>query len=175
MLDYTKYLNNSFRFILYFEVVDNNIVVHYAKEDDLVIPYSMDTEKFLLILMRNQVLSFYDTYLQLCKQYNNFDNSFSNVISVMSLIYSVVEQNVLAFLFATLFWGKGVWNKRNHVKLKELIDDYEKNKFFVDNEDKFRDFGIDISINDLDSYSKSQLISMLYKTDDSLKLRNNQY
>ena len=52
MLDYTKYLNNSFRFILYFEVVDNNIVVHYVKEDDLVIPYSKDTEKFLLILMR---------------------------------------------------------------------------------------------------------------------------
>lgn len=167
MLDYTKLLKKTYRFILNYEIIDNNIVVHYANDEDYVVPYSKDIEKILLVFMKNQILSVEEKFLEVSERHREYDDFLIKFLCGGSLVYSFVEQQFLAFLSALGFFGIMVFRKKSYDRTQILLEDYEKNKFFVDNEEKFIEFGVDVNINDLDKYSKSDLFSMLYKTDES--------
>lgn len=167
MLDYTKYLKDAYRFILNYEIIDNNIIVHYANDEDYVVPYSEDIEKILLVFMKNQILSVEEKFLEVSERYREYDDSLIKLLCGGSLVYSFAEQQFLAFLSSLGFLGILAFRKKSYNKTQVLLEDYEKNKFFVDNEEKFVEFGIPVNINDLDKYSKSDLVSMLYKTDES--------
>lgn len=162
MLDYTVYLKNYHRFILNYEIVDDNIVIHYANEEDYIIPYSKDMERVLLVFMRNQVLDFSDKFSKVKDEYLKFDNFFPKCACGVTLAYSIFEQQFFAFLLSAFFGGLIVFRNKSHDKDSKLLEDYDKNKFFVENEEKFLEFGKNITLNDLDRYSKEELVSMLY-------------
>ncbi len=126
-------------FILYYEKKDDNMVVHYADNDQIVVPYTEENKNKVLTKMRKQV-----------KNCNSFleDVSYSRQIYknrwVWSLGFSFTFL-MLCFLGiggliplfgTTLFACLAVMNlKENHV-CNTYIEDIEKNTLFVEKEEE---------------------------------------
>ena len=165
MLDYTKFLECKFRFILNYEVKDGNLIIHYAKEDDLVVPYTTDAEKVVLLFMKNQIIYSEEIFKKIRERYDGFYDILSRYLCGVGFAYSLLEQQFIAFIASIGLLGFNYLQSRQHKKIGIILEDYEKNKFFVDNQDKFEEFGVDININQLDSYTKEDLLLKLCYTE----------
>lgn len=155
MLDYTKYLKKTYRFILNYEVINDEIIIHYAKEETLVIPYTKEAEITILMLMKEQIISAKDIFSKLSEKHLEFDNFFPNIFFATSLAYSLLEKQYIVLLFAASFLGISLLRKKNNELLGKILEDFEKNKFFIENEEKCLNLGI--TINDLEHYTKNEL------------------
>ena len=98
MLDYTKYLKKTYRFILNYEVINDEIIIHYAKEETLVIPYTKEAEITILMLMKEQIISAKDIFSKLSEKHLEFDNFFPNIFFATSLAYSLLEKQYIVLL-----------------------------------------------------------------------------
>lgn len=169
MLDYTKYINESYRFILNYEIKDENIIIHYAKEEDLVVPYTKDAETFILIMMQDQIIAFSNIFSNISKKINNHNKDFMKYLGSIVLAYSLLDKQVIALILSVILFTIGPIQKKSYAKMKVILEDYEKNKFFIDNEELFREGNV--SINDIDKYTKEELINILYSLEDKKTLK----
>ena len=150
MLDYKFNKEQSYRYILKYEIKDNYIYIYYSIEGVEIIPYSLDAERFLLMMMRNQVL-----------------NS-ANGIETRRRQLEKLRRSKLFFL-----------SKKKYQAYSVLIQDYEKHCKYIENEDiiknELKRLGLNISLNDIENFSVEELQLLIngnYDTEFTRKLRN---
>ena len=147
------YSINSFErksFILYYDIdsLKQEITIYYADRTKRVFPYNLTGEKILLENMKNQVISHkkdYNTAKKELKEYN-FYNKITLIIlaiglgiSLSSFQFGIFEgiQSLIfnAFISRIIFKIGNFKNVRT--KLNNFTQDYEKNLYFLNNENDF--------------------------------------
>ena len=153
MKDYSANEFDRKTFILNYEVnpQDNVIVVNYADKTNEEIPYSTRAEKVLLEKMKKQVLNHHKEYEKAKKELKECTNKKKLALIVATIVLGMALSSFsLGFLngiIALVYDGiilkmmlKVLGFKQNNVKIRKklsLIEDYEKNLSFVENEEVF--------------------------------------
>ena len=166
MKDYSISKEDAKTFVLKYEInrKDNLITVYLASKQTVTIPYSVENEKKILEKMKTQILS--SNYKP------NYEPAvaciFSTLIPTAFLQYFVNSTNYLGFLTSIgavvfLVGTASLIQISNDIK----IDDFNKNKIFVLNEDKIRDYlsyiksDTKITINDLDNFKYKEIAKLV--------------
>ncbi len=135
---------NSGEFILNYRIENNQIIINLASGKKYITPYSIDTERRLLRLMKNQVnnAKYYER-----KQKESFSKALNHAIyGVLFLILDIILlvtgsaiNNILIALCAIWFAFVSFLNISIMIYSKLDIKDIKKNKLFVNNEELLSD------------------------------------
>ncbi len=198
MKDYTNNSGDKKEFILNYKIEENivgekKIIVSMANGDKLVVPYSLENEKNLLLKMKEQVINAKGVYDKLVERAD------------FSLILAGIEGIMInsIFLFSDKYYLLGIpgllFLKNIIVGLRAAIhsNDLEKNNLFLKNEKLFLKDNINlnvknkvskkalkvinsckndrITLNDIDKLKKKDVIRMVdcIKRDQNLGLDYN--
>ncbi len=151
MKDYSQ---NSFEkksFILKYDIdaLESTILVYYADGTTQLLPYTITQEKILLKKMKEQILKANKYNLKntlRLQKYLIFDLGIKAyfLTNIMFIIMSLFSNpilglyNSLALFLFTIGISKPYKNNRKKMNdLVELINDYQKNLNFINNEDSF--------------------------------------
>lgn len=142
MKDYTLNKEDERTFILNYEVKDNKIIVNFASGKKYEVPYTVEDEKTILTLMREQV-----------NNTEKFEKKAKKELKVTAgwLIFSIVNiafdatilltgsstAPTLQVIGGSLFILSGTLETCALVDIKAKLKDLKKNKLFLDNEDLF--------------------------------------
>ena len=151
MLDYSLSDFQRSDFILNYDidVTDNTIMVNYANDKSMCIPYTKENEIMLLKRMKNQVLQsgkFYEIVKGETKKYNRLDRLYKIMFAIYGglLIGLAIKEIIAALLFFILTLPVNIRNikKFKHINmvlkgLKRTLNDYEKNVDFIENMGSF--------------------------------------
>lgn len=152
MFDYSMNKFQKKMFILGYDVdpKTNSIIVTYADNSEVVMPYSVSQEKQLLSIMRKQIIEGAPYYDKLCEDLDVTGKANKLLLVLFAIFIGMVVGLCISGLFisAGLFallvspslisrWKK---YKENIAKIKQIegrIDEYEKNVEFVENSSQF--------------------------------------
>ena len=165
MKDYSGLGNNNF--ILFYSKSEEELFVYTASGSYYKIPYSVHNEELLLERMKLQVIKYNDfekekvntmlkhagyMFLDLLGAYINYATYDISNIKAFNVIVSVVLSALAIAQFNEI---------RN---ISSIVSDYQKNRWFIDNEEIINKYvdGEKININDMDSLSKNEIIEMIY-------------
>lgn len=134
MQDYTTNDFEKEEFILNYEKEDETIIINYASKRSYKTPYSKELEKYLLLKMKEQVLS------------TNIDKLKSNYLAkekknifiwlIISLVILIVDFPILISVFTQCTLYILIIRKPRNLYNKK-ISDYQKNKLFIENIELF--------------------------------------
>lgn len=136
MYDYT-YLGMKEGFILYFEVIDNKIIVTFADKSTKEYPYNEHYYDMFIKLMTDQVKRFGKNirYTKTQVSYNNFWVIYDFGFGLNNLLKGFSHDDGKAFYFtiSTLFFLVGSAFLHRIIKFKKQCKDYDKHKYYLDN------------------------------------------
>lgn len=147
MKDYSMDLEDSKTFILNYKIKEDKIIIKFANRKKLIVPYSLENEQKILEKMRNQVLQS-DEIKQ--NQSNKFLTFFNGLIIdfVMTVLFIGAVSGLarLGVYISTFVYAMGdiplflaINNFCKVLRVKGTINDLNKNRKFVDNEEKIND------------------------------------
>jgi len=140
MKNYELDIENSKRFILNYEIVNEEIIINLGTGEKYPIPYTIENEKRILEKMKKQVenckrLEYAKKQHIKAKRNTVIVSSVIMLFNIISMAYGIniipTMANIISLLIcasATSYFG---------IKLsdvKETLDDIEKNKIFIINE-----------------------------------------
>ena len=165
MKDYSISKEDAKTFVLKYEInkEGNLITVYLASKQTVTIPYSVENEKKILEKMKTQILE---------REYNPYTpisiallSSSYVALSIASLIAETDPINCLKMAaLAGLIGSVGIIDILVNKKIEK---DFNKNKIFVLNEDKIRDYlsyiksDTKITINDLDNFNYKEIAKLV--------------
>lgn len=137
MKDYTLDSEEAVSFILNYEIKDNQIIVNYANGEHYIIPYTNDNEEKILKKMEDQVYSaqYYDELSKkILKKSRNWILFCILMIILLKTNSSFIPlmQNILIGSCTLCIGWKILYIKY----IKANINDLEKNKMLLDNQEK---------------------------------------
>ena len=137
MKDYTIGKEDKNEFILKYEIKDNDIIIEYASGEKYKTPYTREIEKNILEKMKNQILKTDVTKLKrnrinkLVLNFGLLNCLYLGMVGFLGL--EVIKFILICLGLNALFVGVPF------VKNTRKINDYYKNKCFVDNMKLFQD------------------------------------
>ena len=140
MKDYTLNFEEAVSFILNYEIKDNQIIVNYANGEHYIIPYTNDNEEKILKKMEDQVYSaqYYDKLSKkILKKSRNWILFCILMIILLKTNSSFIPlmQNILIGSYTLCIGWKILYIKY----IKTNINDLEKNKMLLDNQEKLNE------------------------------------
>ena len=164
-------------FILDYKRKGNNLVIHYANDADLVIPYTSQNEKNILSEMKNQIIEY--GYTEDILEKDAFKLEFFGVL--FSIIFLIINIGINAMLPSSILFNilkvidivLPILITYYSVKYanisKEYINDIKKHKLFIENELKINEYRKvndityekDLTINDIDKVKLEELKDIL--------------
>lgn len=140
MRDYTLNLENSKKFILRYERIGDELVIYLASNEQLGIPYSIESERIILEKMRNQVIASHN-FQQ--KQEKNMSKNVKRIVwDVSMLSLNIFTISTGARIGTPIAWVCTAWftldlaySIYSAVKAYRDVKDIEKHNLFLSNED----------------------------------------
>ncbi len=145
MKDYTLPHEKKEKFILNYQIENNKIIINYANQTQTTIEYSESTEKLLLQIMKEQVLNrgFYYKIIQLSIKCNEMKSKCFAVMGGLGIGGIICSDLMFEYILSGLIAILGVGNMLHlimrHYEIDEVKNDFEKNKFFIENEQIFQE------------------------------------
>ena len=191
MKDYTFNSEDKKNFILNYVVSSNvvgekNIIVKLASGEKMVVPYSKDNEKKILMKMREQVLNS-KSYLDEMdyNKYISFGLPFADIFLAFGM-YGIFGESYILSIPGILFLKNLAIGMNSRSKIKDI----EKLKLFLENEELFKkdnmnsnvlsniskkardtiDSKDDITLNDMDKFKYNDVRTMIDRSNRDKKL-----
>ena len=164
-------------FILNYEVDGNNIIINFADKKSSTIPYSLEAEKKILEKMKKQVLNSrkfeedQKDFISSAIKFYVIDGALfaGNVFILLNNITNSPSTNkvlmgicALAILLNTYLFANS--------KIK--LDDLNKNKLFLENEEMFNARSINLNSIDKMNYKQFKEVFEIIKEDELEQLNN---
>lgn len=136
MKDYTNNIEDAKKFILNFKENKDDIIVYLASKEEYQIPNTIENKNRLLDIMENQLKDYEDDNLLM--EANSLKTT-GDVAKIMFLIllalfiFVPALTNVFVATVITLIGCFNIIKDKQLCKILKIIDEKEKNRYFIDN------------------------------------------
>lgn len=142
MKNYTLTVDESENFILGYSIKDENIVIRYGDGNFIFEPYSVDNEKKILNIMKQQILDYkkYQKY-QIAALVKTINGILANLIfagfsfDILNITSSIILK-IIFLILVVYFSLNGFISTIDIPSQFEILNDIKKNKEFIEFEKK---------------------------------------
>lgn len=138
MKDYTLDADKAKLFIKNYEVLEDNIIIHFATGETFTIPYTEANEQKLNTKMESQILEV-EEYEKKVKN-NITAEKFWIIVSLLAGITMLAigyfnNAAIISYIFSSLMGSFTLISGIKLIHNKSIIKDIEKNKYYIDNQE----------------------------------------
>lgn len=135
--------NDNFveKYIKYYEIVDNKLILHLFDDTTRTIDYSKENELKILEEMRNQYIQMDDCFYEKPSNKITTSKEVADIFYFTSMCFcAIVNKSIAAktcFSLAALFSGMSIYldeKGKNNYYDKDYLNYYKKLKYFIQNE-----------------------------------------